>query len=75
MDTLFIAVLITVKDLTEKIKKVTRGLQMSANVFITLLLDMLPIKCNKHILQIIQRMHVIICQILQFKGKKFTPAI
>ena len=34
MDTLFIAVLITVKDLTEKIKKVTRGLQMSANVFI-----------------------------------------
>lgn len=34
MDTLFIAVLITVKDLTEKRKKVTRGLQMSANVFI-----------------------------------------
>ena len=36
MDTLFIAVLITVKDLTEKIKKVTRELQMSANVFIIL---------------------------------------
>lgn len=52
---LFIEVLITVKNLTEKIKKATRGLQTLANIFIILLLDMLPIKCNKHILQIIQR--------------------
>lgn len=77
MATLFIAVLITVKDLTEKIKKVTRGLQMSANVFIIIF-------TTWHATNKMQQTHstdnskdacTIICQILKFKGKKFTPVL